>query len=467
MVLLHPIIQPTPKSLGERHHKVPEVLQGAVVTNMVAVMKSLRSMSTSATEIFNGLVVESNKVAQRVMSASERTTKLCATMEKIQYQLETTQKAAQIVNVREIKQWDLPLKFNTNIFAPSTRPPSLQARYESAREAPKVEIMDEYSFHTAIVDGKKVQEQTHCRDYYSNPKFFEQWWIRAQEEALAEKVLARKKNTRNRNKFGSIAHKAQTSLDTSTGHASGLQAIKITKGSGVHNATPQLKVANFPSQRPVQQHQNPPPQPQPPRRGYNDMHPQRSHQHAPPPAPGGYPGHAPPPPEQLYGHTSPPPGQLYGHTPPPPGVAPPPKFTPPPPAPAPAPPPPVPVVPPLPDIPPPDVGLLPPPPDFKKEGSVQVKGGGLLGGLKNARSGLKKAAVQEKKKTGRDAFLEQIRKNQKNRLKKVATASASQRPEPAQETGGGMSAVMKILQMRDDIGGDSDFEEDDDDFFDD
>lgn len=275
--------------------------------------------------------------------------------------------------------------------------------------------MDKHSFHYEIINGKKVQKPTRCQDYYSNPKFFEQWWIKAQEEALAVKVMARKAKmkTRDRNKFGSIAHQDQTNLDTETGHTGGSPAVKITQGAGVQNL----------HQQEVEIHFNQSPHPQ----SQTHVAPNQ-----PTPASTYQQSSVPPPPgvsstsnnyHNQYSHdpTPAPPGgtQFYNQSPQPPRAPPPSTMRePPPPVPA---APPAPVVPPLPDIPPPDMGALPPPPDLKKSDgpTVQVKGGGLLGGLQNAKSGLKKAAVQEKKKTGRDAFLEQIRKNQKNRLKKV------------------------------------------------
>jgi len=93
-----------------------------------------------------------------------------------------------------------------------------------------------------------------------------------------------------------------------------------------------------------------------------------------------------------------------------------------------------------------------------KKGKARGGVGGILDGIQNAK--LKKSAGPvEKKKTGRDAFLEQIRRKKDIKLRKVNRAEIeAAKPPPA---GGGV--VKKLMELRAQIEGDSDDEDDDDD----
>mmetsp|Transcript_9348 Transcript_9348/g.14973 ORF Transcript_9348/g.14973 Transcript_9348/m.14973 type:complete len:459 (-) Transcript_9348:263-1639(-) len=426
------VIDPPPASNFSRPHRPDEVIDGVLVRDMVGVLQSLELISDGANQIFESLTDLSTRMAQRIHRVGKRAEAAADKLVAFEKELATNSSfSEQISETEHIIEWSQKENFTHNLFTPDTRPAALQLRYQKAKQLPNITSMSEFSYKVNSQDGKRVH--TNPLDYYSQPKFFEQWWIAGQESELARKArekeikakmrMNREQKRANQTIKGSAAQITNITTSKSSYVRGSLHArsatsqstIKITRGLGVtqngrtiahgrvsqHRRQDTAPVRAFSSNkqsRNVQPSEHRPPQPPRP------TQPHMSHGNPPemPPRPMP-PGVAPPaipkpPPPQYH---QPPSTFEVPHQPPPPQHPPYepdlPKYDIQEPVPAIPSPPKVPV-----DLlPPPILADLPPPPVIKSsEPVVRVKKGGgddllsqITGGVR-----LKKTEKKEKKK---------------------------------------------------------------------
>jgi len=396
---------------------------------MAGVLKSLNKLSDAASEIFQGILNDSGRMTERIRSIGQRATEVSSRLQNFEKVLESQPNS--VLENHDIAGWNSKTVFTTGIFTPESRPAGLQHRYEKARQLPALHLLDEYSFRSV---GKGDKKRTRCADYYSQPKFFEQWWIQAQEAEMkerrarrqAQKKKRRETRTKKQQELGGVEYQA---VRQSSGGELGRynqgrssNAVTISKGALAMQTENSYKFQNAPAP--------------------NSKNPNLSPKDSPfsPVV-----REAPSAPPAGYGYSRPDSGQ---RTPPPPPALE------------------VPVIPAVPDLlgPPPSLEGLPPPPKMGTTSgpTIRIKsagggggGGGLLAGLGGVK--LKKTTVV-KKKDGRQLFLDEIRNRKEHKLKKVVN---SRKPKP-EAPAGGMSAVMKVLERRVDIGSDDDDDDDSD-----
>ncbi len=376
--------------------------------------------------------------------------------------------------------------FKSQLFTAETRSAVLAQRYAAAQQLPPVHLLDKYSFNK---DG----ENTRCQDYYSNPRYFQKWWlelkVKNRREKKQRKKSKRKKHRQEHKDLGGIEAKTTNhrSVDFTQRPDAGVSISSAPPGGAAQPPPPamgeidDIDIGNIA-----------PPAGPPPGMGGDDGLP-------PPPPPEDDDGGAPPPPPaDDYDYEDPPPPSGFDDIPAPPGMGggrppPPPAATgpivqvraPPPPAmdgpPAPPavgpggiPPPPtmggggIPPPPAMGGVPPPPGGALPPAPGGGlprpprvATASMPASSGrdALLAGIRLGTK-LKRAAPKKKAKpVGRAAFLAQIKGRKGIKLKKVKAP----KKKVAKKAGGAMSDVMAAMKAE--IYGMSDSDDDDDDEF--
>eukprot|EP00469_Lotharella_globosa_P015321 CAMPEP_0167817020 /NCGR_PEP_ID=MMETSP0112_2-20121227/3948_1 /TAXON_ID=91324 /ORGANISM="Lotharella globosa, Strain CCCM811" /LENGTH=479 /DNA_ID=CAMNT_0007716709 /DNA_START=106 /DNA_END=1545 /DNA_ORIENTATION=+ len=472
-MIQRPLVPP-PINLG-RPHKPEELPPGVCAQRMVGLLTTLNQVTVYASEIFQNLTNDTKKISDRLMAVSNRANSVASKIPPVVEAAESSEYLPETPTEPFMR-----VKFRSNIFTPETRTEALKARYEKAQKVPSVSLLDKFAYK----DPTKS-----CEQYYSHPQYFQMWWLERQREeiakAKAEKLAKRKNKKKNRNKEQKSKRSHDKLEDIAAKTTYEKQEYKADVG------VRRERISETPAPAPPQEQEImdikmdiPPPKAS---EAQPSIAPSPALVHPPPVQT----QHRPPPPDipvppPTGGQPMPP--VVQPPSPQPVGIPPPPGEVPPPPAIGVQPPdiPPVPAptttgIPPPPTMgggvpPPPDIPAvgLPPPPDMS---AVRVKSSSaprsrvpaspaaspgrvdLLASIRKGKSLKKAAPVVETKPalTGKDAFLAQIRQRKNIKLKKVKVE-----PKKAQAPTGGMSEVMKVLQMRTDIAGDSDDDDDDD-----
>eukprot|EP00954_Amorphochlora_amoebiformis_P019507 1333173-Amorphochlora_amoeboformis.AAC.2 len=459
-----------------RAHEQDELRDGISTQKMVGLLTNLNQVSLYASDIFENLSNYSKKISDRLSNASTR-------MEAMAKVLPSHISAAEnpTMDLSEVPS-DLfnPVRFRSNLFTPATRTSAIQDKYNKAKEIPPLSLLDEYS---TLKDGGTASNG------YSNPMYFQKWWIEQQQMEIKMKKAERRKRKIERKKkradLGSDI-KAKTNYHKqSWGEVQKSQVaveerlVRPEAGGTPAPTMPSdepeimdIKIDVTTHQRPASPHSNAQATvvvkaslapPSVPSHAPSVLHTATTDTDSTQSliSPSGIPAvkRAPtlpgvPPPSGVPAG----PSGLPSPRIPPSGIPAPPSGIPAPPAVGAGLPPPPDLGPGLP--PPPELGAgLPAPPAMNSGG-----GGGrsdLLSSIRAGRS-LKKSTPVKKEPppvTGKDAFLAQIRQRKNIKLKKV---KVEPKTAPAAPTGG-MSEVMKVLQMRTDIAGDDSDDDDDDD----
>jgi len=456
---------PSPQTLTKQTPS-EHVLATVSYTEMLSILSQLGQVSEHAAEIFEGINKQVNETSVRVGKLSGKLQDMKKGAQSLQSEF-NSKDPEYFYSRNKSSAWKRADPISHSFFRPETRPPVIEAMRTAANSPPQVDLLD-----------KHVGPAGTCMLKYSNPGFFMQEWIKAEQERQEEERKERKERKKNRKKKDKKGKARRIKK---------AEAVKVKHYSamGQEFAAEESQQTHHKQARPSAHVSAPPPQPKgrsgPP--SAPPSHTQSSAPPVPPPASGSR-GSAPPPvPPPVHSGAPPPVPPPVGHSAPP---VPPPMRGGPPPPPVPSAPqvsssgPPAPPVsrggPPAPPVAPtapavmapmaPAVSMAPAPPPVRASPPSSAGNeprGGLLDAIRGG-ANLKRVEVERlppKKTDSRGGLMDEIRMRSVA-LKKVVREEKKPDAAPV----GGLGNIMDILSRRAAIVGsdDEDSDSDDDDW---
>jgi len=165
------------------------VLDSVAAYKMVNILNQIGQLSEFAADIFEGLVKESAGTAHRVQNLAGRINNFESFIPKIEAVFEHKSPSHFYQSARG-KEWKRNEVISSSLFDPRTQPAPIQKSRAAAAPPPNVSLLD--------VLSKKV-----CLRDYTNPAFFFEQWVAAEEEKqkrLMEENKARRAKKNNKTK---------------------------------------------------------------------------------------------------------------------------------------------------------------------------------------------------------------------------------------------------------------------------
>lgn len=461
-----------PTTAGEV--RAEEVLDRLAVSTMIGVMNQLGQLAEYAAEVFQNLYDVASKTGTRITNVHTRVSNLNAELSKGEQML-TNKEPAYFYSAQKTEAaWRRTDDLSFSLFVPASQSIALRNARAEAKPVPRLDLLDPYS-----------EDGSSCTSKFSNPRFFFEKWLEAEQERqkkAAEDRDKRKKKKKKRPQVQNAPKPTAQAVTQKVFSAMGSEFADVPQARAAVQVTPasteprtdgnttsgdarggddddeELKAPISWQQRPSlsliagQTLGNPSAPPPPP----------------PPPSFDGY--GAPPPPPVPYSNipsvpTPPPTGIDYSMAPP----IPPPLVN------IPAPPPVV-----IANIPPPPpIFAVPVPPPVPTENSshiastadtssshhssASISSAPATGFLAEIQAGANLRRVEptakvERRGSARGGLLDEIR-NRNYRLKKV---EVQQTKAAAPAAASGLASIMDILSRRAAIEGSDDEESDDD-----
>ncbi|KAJ1400723.1 hypothetical protein B484DRAFT_405951, partial [Ochromonadaceae sp. CCMP2298] len=172
----HPILLASKDSEGE------EVVADRTFVDLVGCMKQFAKLATFSNEIFSELTALSGGIQTRLDSLHARTAKLQRAVPKLQ----VTRTAFSIHGDERQHTRQMLQSPQSQHLLPSSMPASLKSRYESIKQPPNFHMLDTYAPYLNLGKAKCVAHR------YSNPNFFVDQWVAAQEKRMQQLDRERK-----------------------------------------------------------------------------------------------------------------------------------------------------------------------------------------------------------------------------------------------------------------------------------
>eukprot|EP01083_Nonionella_stella_P276456 939360_1 len=177
--------------------KDADVLEGVFVSNMVGVVKQLGALSHFSAELFGELSYESKKVFARINPLNERIEVLTRNVPKVEQMFIDSPQTANPNQAQS--SYSAKVFAAGNLFTAATRPPSIKNRRAATLKPPPLNEYNQF----LDPDSKKK-----CLALFSNPNFFFEQWLIAEQARQKRSQELRKERKRHHKKLLAEKRKA-------------------------------------------------------------------------------------------------------------------------------------------------------------------------------------------------------------------------------------------------------------------
>jgi len=171
------------------------IQQQCAVSNMLQALAQLTDVRAYAAELFTNLSIETDKTLQRISSVRKRINNLSEQVPSIENTFRTNAPACFYPsNAYTDKSFAMSSFPRGGVFAAASRPDTIRRRRDQATPVPDLDKLNAYK---PCLDVKQ-EFNLHCSDLYSNPRFFYDTWLSAEQEK--ERIAKEKKARRKKRK---------------------------------------------------------------------------------------------------------------------------------------------------------------------------------------------------------------------------------------------------------------------------
>eukprot|EP00636_Phaeomonas_parva_P003861 CAMPEP_0118864620 /NCGR_PEP_ID=MMETSP1163-20130328/9141_1 /TAXON_ID=124430 /ORGANISM="Phaeomonas parva, Strain CCMP2877" /LENGTH=263 /DNA_ID=CAMNT_0006798767 /DNA_START=148 /DNA_END=936 /DNA_ORIENTATION=+ len=173
--IAHPLAYPDPALYEQSPPDM--ILQNIDMASFSGAMQQLGILASYATEMFQDLYDIANEQSKRLVRASEKTSSILARLEEVEGVVSSNTQMLGTVGGTDVAVRE-PVEVASGLFNKEAMPSAIKSRYvnEAVQRAPPLDTVDE------IVLPETRVEWGPCAARFSNPKFFFEEFLQAEEE---------------------------------------------------------------------------------------------------------------------------------------------------------------------------------------------------------------------------------------------------------------------------------------------